>query len=178
MDELLTPIMDEESPRLLQTISEHGGYAYVGMAAQAAADIRAAEAARDLAWEQLHSGPWHSVLPVWRDAYSMACLHVAKYHYRNGEFKEAHRVLDMGVIMGGPVLRKDLDSAIETLSLKAREGENERFGEREANRLVSEEFNTAKVRFVFLKKKKKGNSIFHVFNLIMHYDCVCYLEIH
>ncbi|KDO64888.1 hypothetical protein CISIN_1g015736mg [Citrus sinensis] len=144
MDELLTPIMDEESPRLLQTISEHGGYAYVGMAAQAAADIRAAEAARDLAWEQLHSGPWHSVLPVWRDAYSMACLHGAKYHYRNGEFKEALRVLDMGVLMGGPVLRKDLDSAIETLSLKAREGENERFGEREANRLVSEEFNTAK----------------------------------
>ncbi|KAH9741055.1 Lysine-specific demethylase JMJ30 [Citrus sinensis] len=136
--------MDEESPRLLQTISEHGGYAYVGMAAQAAADIRAAEAARDLAWEQLHSGPWHSVLPVWRDAYSMACLHGAKYHYRNGEFKEALRVLDMGVLMGGPVLRKDLDSAIETLSLKAREGENERFGEREANRLVSEEFNTAK----------------------------------
>lgn len=144
MDELLTPIMDGESPRLLQTISEHGGYAYVGMAAQAAADIRAAEAARDLAWEQLHSGPWHSVLPVWRDAYSMACLHVAKYHYRNGEFKEALRVLDMGVLMGGPLLRKDLDSAIETLSLKAREGENERFGEREANRLVSEEFNTAK----------------------------------
>lgn len=144
MDELLTPIMDGESPRLLQTISEHGGYAYVGMAAQAAADIRAAEAARDLAWEQLHSGPWHSVLPVWRDAYSMACLHVAKYHYRNGELKEALRVLDMGVLMGGPLLRKDLDSAIETLSLKAREGENERFGEREANRLVSEEFNTAK----------------------------------
>lgn len=60
--------------------------------------------------------------------------------------------------MGGPLLRKDLDSAIETLSLKAREGENERFGEREANRLVSEEFNTAKVRFVFLKKKKEIQS--------------------
>lgn len=145
MDELLTPIMDEESRRLLQAISEHGGYAYVGMAAQATADIRAAEAARDLAWEQLHSGPWHSVLPVWRDAYSMACLHVAKYHYRNGEFTEALRVLDMGVIMGGPVLRKDLDSAIETLSLKARGGENDCFGEREANRLVSKEFNKAEV---------------------------------
>ncbi|XP_031282545.1 lysine-specific demethylase JMJ30 [Pistacia vera] len=139
-----TPILDQESSALLKTISEHGGYAYVSMVAQAVAgDTRAAEAAREMAWEQLHSGPWHSVLPVWRDAYSMACLHVATHHCRSGEFKEALRVLDMGVIMGGPLLRKDLDSAIEKVSFRARgEGENdERSGasSESRRRLVSEE---------------------------------------
>ncbi|KAK2641316.1 hypothetical protein Ddye_023079 [Dipteronia dyeriana] len=142
MDHLSTPILDDESPRLLQAILEHGGYAYVGIVAQASAgDIRAAEAAREMAWEQLHSGPWHSVLPVWRDAYSMACIHVAKYHYRNGELGEALRVLDMAIIMGGSLLRKDLDSAIETVSSKAREAQNGSSGE--VKRLVSQEFDKA-----------------------------------
>ncbi|KAG4979630.1 hypothetical protein JHK85_033588 [Glycine max] len=109
-----TPTLDREAAALLHAISEHGGYAYVSMAVLASGgDIRAAEAAREMAWEQLHSGPWHSVLPVWRDAYSMACLHVARHHYGNGEFLDALRVLDLGIIMGGTLLRKDLDSAIE-----------------------------------------------------------------
>ncbi|XVF47442.1 hypothetical protein PTKIN_Ptkin03bG0108900 [Pterospermum kingtungense] len=121
-----TPTLDSESPALLQSITSHGGYAYTRMATLAAAgDKRAAEAAREMAWEQLHSGPWHSVLPVWRDAYSMACLHVAKFHFSNGEFTDALRALDMGIIMGGPLLRKDLDSAIEVVSAaKARQYSN------------------------------------------------------
>ncbi|XP_024987021.1 lysine-specific demethylase JMJ30 isoform X2 [Cynara cardunculus var. scolymus] len=115
-----TPVLDDQAHSLLQSISEEGGYAYVSMSTRAAAgDIRAAEAAREMAWEQLHSGPWHSVLPVWRDAYSMACLHVAKFHYANGDFREALRVLDMGLIMGGMVLRKDLDSAVEKATERA-----------------------------------------------------------
>ncbi|XP_022754290.1 lysine-specific demethylase JMJ30-like isoform X4 [Durio zibethinus] len=121
-----TPTLDTESSVLLQSITSHGGYAYARMATLAAAgDLRAAEAAREMAWEQLHSGPWHSVLPVWRDAYSMACLHVAKFHFSNGEFRDALRALDMGIIMGGPLLRKDLDSAIEVVSAaKARQYDN------------------------------------------------------
>ncbi|XP_038878408.1 lysine-specific demethylase JMJ30 [Benincasa hispida] len=116
-----TPLLDAESHSLLHSISEHGGYAYVSMAALAAAgDIRAAEAAGEMAWEQLHSGPWHSVLPIWRDAYSMACLYMARFHFAGGEFKEALRVLDMGLIMGGPLLRDDLDSAIAKVSAEAR----------------------------------------------------------
>lgn len=119
-DVLETPVLDVEAYSLLQSISEEGGYAYVSMSTRAAGgDIRAAEAAREVAWEQLHSGPWHSVLPVWRDAYSMACLHVAKFHYANGEFTEALRVLDMGLIMGGRVLRKDLESAVEKTTERA-----------------------------------------------------------
>lgn len=111
---LQTPLLDEKSHSLLQTISVQGGYTFVRMSTRAAnGDSRAAEAAREMAWEQLHSGPWHSVLPVWRDAYSMACLYVAKFHYGNGEFKEAIRVLDLGLIMGGMVLRKDLESGVE-----------------------------------------------------------------
>ncbi|KAJ9555328.1 hypothetical protein OSB04_009942 [Centaurea solstitialis] len=120
-DTFETPVLDAEAHALLQSISEEGGYAYVSMSSRAASDgdVRAAEAAREMAWEQLHSGPWHSVLPVWRDAYSMACLHVAKFHYANGEFGEAIRVLDMGLIMGGMVLRKDLDSAVEKATERA-----------------------------------------------------------
>ncbi|KAE8665099.1 putative lysine-specific demethylase JMJD5 [Hibiscus syriacus] len=112
-----TPTLDSESPALLQSITSHGGYAFTRMATLAASgDQRAAEAACEMAWEQLHSGPWHSVLPVWRDAYSIACLHVAKFHFSNGEFRDALRSLDLGIIMGGPLLRKDLDSAIEVVS--------------------------------------------------------------
>ncbi|XWS28262.1 hypothetical protein CRYUN_Cryun25bG0051400 [Craigia yunnanensis] len=121
-----TPTLDSESHALLQSITSHGGYAYAGMATLAAAgDQRAAEAAHEMAWEQLHSGPWHSILPVWRDAYSMACLHVAKFHFSNGEFRDALRTLDMGIIMGGPLFREDLDSAIEVvLVAKARQYQN------------------------------------------------------
>ncbi|KAL3718674.1 hypothetical protein ACJRO7_003747 [Eucalyptus globulus] len=118
---LETPTLDREAAGLLRDISEHGGYAYAAMSGLAAAgDVRAAEAAREMAWEQLHSGPWHSVLPAWRDAYSMACLHVARLHYRGGELKEALRVLDLGLIMGGTLLKKDLEAAVEKLSAEAR----------------------------------------------------------
>ncbi|XP_071701212.1 lysine-specific demethylase JMJ30 [Rutidosis leptorrhynchoides] len=119
-DVLSTPILDDVSHNLLQRISEEGGYAYVRMSSRAAnGDVRAAEAAREMAWEQLHSGPWHTVLPVWRDAYSMACLHVAKFHYGNGEYIEAIRVLDMGLIMGGMVLRKDLENGVQKATERA-----------------------------------------------------------
>ncbi|XP_038726261.1 lysine-specific demethylase JMJ30 isoform X3 [Tripterygium wilfordii] len=150
-DSLPTPTLDAEASGLLQTISSHGGYAYVSMATAAAAgDLRAAEAAREMAWEQLHSGPWHSVLPVWRDAYSMACLHVAKFYYPNGEFKEALRVLDMGLIMGGMLFRSDLDTSVKTVSERARKCDGNGEGAQKSRRkLVREEFDKAEVRFVF-----------------------------
>ncbi|KAE9593292.1 putative [histone H3]-lysine-36 demethylase [Lupinus albus] len=147
---LETPTLDTESHELLHSISEHGGYAYVSMAAMAAVgDFCAAEAAREMAWEQLHSGPWHSVLPVWRDAYSMACLHVAKHHFENGEFEKSLRVLDMGIIMGGTLLGKDLHYAVHKVSEKARsvrvsEGRCEDL-ENSENRLVDQEFDVSKV---------------------------------
>ncbi|CAN1263603.1 Lysine-specific demethylase JMJ30 [Linum perenne] len=126
-DHFSTPTLDAESSTILQSISSQGGYAYVRMATLAASgDFRAAEAASEMAWEQLHSGPWHSVLPVWRDAYSVACLHLARFHYKDGEFKEALRVLDMGLIMGGMLLREDLESAVQFISAKDREARGER----------------------------------------------------
>ncbi|XP_068642309.1 lysine-specific demethylase JMJ30-like isoform X2 [Aristolochia californica] len=115
-----TPILEAERSDLLQRISAEGGFAYVSVATLAlAGDFRAAEAAREMAWEQLHSGPWHSVVPVWRDAYSMACLLVAAFHHGAGEYGEALRVLDMGLIMGGMLLRKDLDAAIKKVLLSS-----------------------------------------------------------
>ncbi|CAL9109602.1 lysine-specific demethylase JMJ30 isoform X1 [Musa acuminata AAA Group] len=111
-------LVDEERrAALLRRITEEGGFAYVSSAEKAAGgDLRAAEAAREMAWEQLHSGPWHEVVPAWREAYAMACLHVAELRAGAGERKEALRALDMGLIMGGPLLRRDLDAAVERIA--------------------------------------------------------------
>lgn len=35
---------------------------------------RLAEAVQQVAWEKLHSGDWHTVAVVWRDAYAAACI--------------------------------------------------------------------------------------------------------
>lgn len=71
-------------------------------------DGRAAEAAHEMAWEQLHSAPWHAVHPAWRDAYALSCLHLAAHH----DARDALRVLDMGLLMGGRLLKPRLHSAI------------------------------------------------------------------
>ncbi|KAK1266052.1 hypothetical protein QJS04_geneDACA016332 [Acorus gramineus] len=68
-----------------------------------------------MAWEQLHSGPWDSVCPAWRDAYAMSCLHVAACHSLYGDDAAALRALDMGLLMGGPLLRPDLSSAVNRI---------------------------------------------------------------
>ncbi|GFZ12994.1 2-oxoglutarate (2OG) and Fe(II)-dependent oxygenase superfamily protein [Actinidia rufa] len=155
-DAIETPVLDAEGPGILHKISEHGGYAYVGMSALAASgDIRAAEAAREMAWEQLHSGPWNSVLPIWRDAYSMACLHVARFHCAGGQFSEAIRVLDMGLIMGGLALRKDLESAVEKASAMARnlrvsEGGGEGVVQAQCLLLLPQQFKDAEVDCIAL----------------------------
>ncbi|GMH10301.1 hypothetical protein Nepgr_012142 [Nepenthes gracilis] len=139
-----TPTLEKEFPCLLQRISEQGGYAFVSMTSLAASggDMRAAEAAREMAWEQLHSGPWHSVLPIWRDAYSMACLRVAKLHYAAGNFVEVFRALDMGLIMGGTLLRHDLEIAVEKVEAKARDIRS--FEERQ----IDDEKNGSRLNFV------------------------------
>lgn len=49
----------------------------------------------------------------------MACLYAAKLHYRAGDFGDALKVLDMGLIMGGTLLRQDLHSAVEKVTAKA-----------------------------------------------------------
>ena len=112
---LETPTLEKETPGILQRVSEEGGgYAFARMAAAAReGDVRAAEIAREMAWEQLHSGPWNSVLPIWRDAYSMACLHVAKHHFAGGDLEETLKVLDLGLIMGGSLLRVDIENGVD-----------------------------------------------------------------
>uniref|UniRef100_A0A0D9XF36 JmjC domain-containing protein n=1 Tax=Leersia perrieri TaxID=77586 RepID=A0A0D9XF36_9ORYZ len=99
---------------LLREITEEGGFAFVASAEKAAGgDLRAAEAAREMAWEQLHSGPWSEVGSAWRDAYALACLHVARLRHHGGDGRRAAlRALDMGLIMGGNLLRGDLEAAV------------------------------------------------------------------
>ncbi|KAG2271191.1 hypothetical protein Bca52824_065746 [Brassica carinata] len=48
---------------------------------------RARRRRRVMAWGSFTPVPG-TPLPVWRDAYSMACLHVAKFHFAAGEFGE------------------------------------------------------------------------------------------
>ncbi|XP_042382297.1 lysine-specific demethylase JMJ30-like isoform X2 [Zingiber officinale] len=109
-------IDEERRAALMRQITEEGGFAYVSSAEKAAGgDLRAAEAAREMAWEQLHSGPWYEVVPAWRDAYAMACFHVAELRAGAGDRREALRALDMGLIMGGPLLRRDIDAAVERI---------------------------------------------------------------
>lgn len=113
----------EKREALLRRITEEGGFAFVASAEKAAAgDLRAAEAAREMAWEQLHSGPWSEVGPAWRDAYALACLHVASL--RAGDDRRAAlRALDMGLIMGGDLLRVELEAAIaRVLADRTRDG--------------------------------------------------------
>lgn len=56
------------------------------------------------------------MVPAWRDAYAMACLHMAEIKSSGGERHEALRTLDMGLIMGGPLLRAELDAAINRIT--------------------------------------------------------------
>lgn len=171
-DFIATPLLDSEGPAILQSVSEQGGYAYAALAARAAAgDIRAAEAARDMAWEQLHSGPWHSVLPVWRDAYSAACLHVARLMYGAGEVGECLRVLDMGIIMGGEKLRGDLDSAVAKASAKAASS----FSDSKNGGCFPGEFDKAEVRSVVPRFSGKYNCFRRLSIILYIFYCHCYL---
>uniref|UniRef100_A0A0E0QL06 JmjC domain-containing protein n=1 Tax=Oryza rufipogon TaxID=4529 RepID=A0A0E0QL06_ORYRU len=107
----------EKRAALLREITEEGGFAFVASAEKAAADgdLRAAEAAREMAWEQLHACPRSEVGRAWRDAYALACLHVAALRVAGGGGdgrRAALRALDMGLIMGGDLLRAELEEAI------------------------------------------------------------------
>ncbi|XP_066353336.1 lysine-specific demethylase JMJ30-like isoform X2 [Miscanthus floridulus] len=106
----------EKRAALLRQIMEEGGFAFVSSAEKAAAgDLRAAEAAREMAWEQLHSAPRAEVGAAWPDAYALSCLHVAGLRAADGDRRAALRALDMGLIMGGGLLRAELDDAIAGL---------------------------------------------------------------
>ncbi|KAG6434594.1 hypothetical protein SASPL_106232 [Salvia splendens] len=153
-----TPTLDSQLPSLLHQITEEGGYAFTSIATRAAAgDTRAAEAARELAWEQLYSGPWHSVVPIWRDAYAMACLHVAKCHFCSGELELALRALDMGLIMGGIALRDDLNLCIRRVSHDLRERDSAE-GDQHQKAEWYRDFNLAEVRVKLKLKSSVGFS--------------------
>ncbi|KAL2328236.1 hypothetical protein Fmac_021663 [Flemingia macrophylla] len=50
----------------------------------------------------------------------MAWRHVARLHYASGNFREALRVLDLGIIMGGTLHCEDLDSTVEKVAEQTR----------------------------------------------------------
>jgi lysine-specific demethylase 8 len=103
----------QQQEEVLREVCRQGGLAYVSLAARAAGgDASAADAAHEMAWEQLHAAPWHSVHPAWRDAYSLSCLHLASAHLHSADARASLRVLDMGLLMGGLLLKARILSAI------------------------------------------------------------------
>lgn len=125
----------ERRVALLRQITEEGGFAFVASADKAVAgDLGAAEAAREMAWEQLHSGPWSVVGHAWRDAYALACLHVARLRRAAADRRAALRALDMGLIMGGNLLRADLEAAVARIVADPSDGDGAEAVDEEAQR--------------------------------------------
>ena len=111
MEEEKDAEQQQQQQQVLREVCGQGGFAYASLATRAAeGDCGAADAAHEMAWEQLHSGPWHAVHPAWRDAYSLSCLHLAATHLHDA--RAALRVLDMGLLMGGLLLKARIQSAI------------------------------------------------------------------
>ena len=106
--------------------------------------VRLAEVVQQVAWEKLHTGDWHTVPLVWRDAYAAACILAAAAGLpsRGGgdeqqlapqlaesggaettasDGGEAAALgaalwhLDMAAIMGGALLRRRVDALIDAL---------------------------------------------------------------
>ncbi|KAL4425057.1 hypothetical protein ABPG77_001835 [Micractinium sp. CCAP 211/92] len=55
-------------------ISAASGAAGAGGSGDGDGSQRLAEAVQQVAWEKLHTGDWHAVATVWRDAYVAACI--------------------------------------------------------------------------------------------------------
>nr|SVE94309.1 EOG090X0844 [Simocephalus serrulatus] len=67
------------------------------------------EAALNYVWENLHTGKWKDVDPVWRQLYSYISLFKAFIYLQYKENTEVHlgsaiKACDMGLIMGEPIL--------------------------------------------------------------------------
>lgn len=114
-------VMAEDEEVVVKEVMRQGGLEYVRLAAQAAeGDEFAADVAHEMAWEQLHCAPWHAVHPAWRDAYSLSCLRLAAHRAH-----DALRLLDMGLLMGGPLLKPRLLSTIARVQhTLSRQGNN------------------------------------------------------
>lgn len=133
-------------------------FAALAQEAWRGADEEAAEAAYELAWEELHAGPWQNVSLVWRDAFSLSCLSLAACHHRANRPVEALKVLDLGVMMGGPRFRKEIDRSLNSISsatgtakgLETLNGVNQGSHEQVASQNVH------------LRKKKEGQMLHEV----------------
>ncbi|KAG0569684.1 hypothetical protein M758_6G103800 [Ceratodon purpureus] len=114
----MPPAAEPQVLEFLNQVRNEGGVVFAGLAEKAygGADEKAAEAAYELAWEELHAAPWDNVPVVWRDAFALSCLSLASCHRRANRPVEALKVLDLGVIMGGPHFRTELDSSLQSIA--------------------------------------------------------------
>ncbi|KAL2650231.1 hypothetical protein R1flu_018359 [Riccia fluitans] len=106
----IAPLIHE----LLEAVRRQGGFGYAALVKLAeSGDRNAAEEIYDMAWEQLHSGPWNEVDSAWRDAFSLACLILSDCIERQtGDLDLCLKFLDLGIIMGGLLFRSHLEFAV------------------------------------------------------------------
>ncbi|KAE9032596.1 hypothetical protein PR003_g9616 [Phytophthora rubi] len=99
----------ELSPLFLQRLRDAGGTAVADLLQRAAGSgsdapletLAAAAYARS--WEKLHCGSWKSVLPVWRQAFGLASVLQASCLLRRHQSAECLEMLDMCLMMAGPL---------------------------------------------------------------------------
>ncbi|GAQ89752.1 hypothetical protein KFL_005580040 [Klebsormidium nitens] len=81
-----------------------------------------ADVVLDISWEKLHTGPWKDVNVAWRNAYSLAAILTVRSQKLNPDSAaRAMRVLDLAVMMGGPLFRPEIDALINQVQALAAE---------------------------------------------------------
>lgn len=93
---------------------------------------------------------------VWRDAFSLSCLSLASCHHRANRPVEAMKILDLGVIMGGPRFRTEIDTSLHSIStaMASTEGTKTSFGSHRGGHSQGDFPNAQDIHLRMIKKGK------------------------
>ncbi|KAG6612682.1 lysine-specific demethylase 8 [Phytophthora cinnamomi] len=116
-------------PLFLQRLREAGGAAVADLLTRANTSepgepleaLAAAAYARS--WEKLHCGSWKSVLPVWRQAFGLASVLQASCLLRRQQSAECLEMLDVCLMMAGPLAPPQTHALIARVERQLRNDE-------------------------------------------------------
>ncbi|KAG1695624.1 hypothetical protein DVH05_019363 [Phytophthora capsici] len=121
----------EPGPSLLLQLRDSGGAAIADLLQRAAnsEDEELVEtlaiAAYERSWEKLHCGSWKDVLPVWREAFGVASVLQARCLMHRKQFVECLRMLDMCIMMAGPMAPPETHKLIASVEELLRKGKEQ-----------------------------------------------------
>ncbi|KAG3174172.1 Bardet-Biedl syndrome 7 protein [Phytophthora idaei] len=107
--------------RFLKNVRDAGGAAIADLLQRAAnsEDEELVEtlavAAYERCWEKLHCGSWKDVLPVWRQAFGLASVLRARCLLRCKQSPECLKMLDMCLMMAGPLAPSETHALIASV---------------------------------------------------------------